>query len=167
MYTYMYGCTRYLHYLSYLMYTCKTEKVIWVSNYFLILLYFFIIIEKYSHISVICMYLHVLIQCCSFCSVVILEETDQLSIYSHIIMWSFLCHSTDIYMNVHTFLLQEELYSYCNRVKRSILEVSYTCIALYRSYYPDRQRSFISTWGKKINRLQKKNLKNYFSEELF
>lgn len=48
-----------------------------------------------------------------------------------------------IYMIVYTFLLQEELYSYCNRVKRSILEVSY--IVLYRSY-PDRQRLFISTW---------------------
>lgn len=48
-----------------------------------------------------------------------------------------------IYVIVHTFLLQEELYSYCNRVKRSILEVRY--IVLYRSY-PDRQRHFISTW---------------------
>lgn len=63
-------------------------------------------------------------------------------------------------MNVHTFLLQEELYSYCNRVKRSILEVSY--IALYRSYYPDRQRSFISTWEKKSIDYRKKIEKLFF-----
>lgn len=75
------------------------------------------------------MYLQVLIQCCSFCSVVILEETDQINreVFYAIVQ---------IHMIIYTFLLQEELYSYCNRVKRSILEVNY--IALYRSYYPDR-----------------------------
>lgn len=55
-------------------------------------------------------------------------------------------------MIVYTFLLQEELYSYCNRVKRSILEVSY--IAL--SYYPDRQRCCISTWKQKSIDYRKK-----------
>lgn len=52
-------------------------------------------------------------------------------------------HYADIYDCSYLFFLQEELYSYCNRVKRSILEVRY--IVLYRSY-PDRQRHFISTW---------------------
>lgn len=109
-------------------------------------IYFFIMIEIVTQFCYlyICLYPHALIQHCSFCTVFILGETDQLSAYLHIIMLSFLCHCTlcrYIY-DCHTFLLQEELYSYCNRVKRSILEVSY--IVLYRSY-PDRQRRFIST----------------------
>lgn len=68
-----------------------------------------------------------------------------------------------IYMIVHTFFfLQEELYSYCNRVKRSILEVSYRHIAVYKFYYLDKKICFISIWKQKSIDYRKKDGKRLF-----
>lgn len=71
-------------------------------------------------------------------------------------------HYADIYDFSYLFL-QEELYSYCNRVKRSILEVSYRHIAVYKFYYLDKKICFISIWKQKsIDYKKKKDAKRLF-----
>lgn len=118
----------------------------------------------YTFLLPICLYLHDLMQHWSFCTLFVWEETNQLSVYPHIIMLSFLCHCTlcrYIWLFI-PFFLQEELYSYCNRVKRSILEVSYLHIAVYKFYYLDKKICFISIWKQKSIDYRKKDGKRLF-----